>query len=66
MGHKKPPVLSTAMLLRISGRCGFAHADDVGLHTGITILQRDIPIGAPISITNARGTRLEKKIGKEK
>jgi hypothetical protein len=65
MGHKKPPVLSTAMLLRICWRCGFAHADDVGLHTGITILQRDIPIRAPISIANAPGTRLEKKIGKE-
>ena len=49
-------------------RCGFAHAGDVSctprrcaLRTGITILQRDIPIRAPISIANARGTRLEKK-----
>jgi hypothetical protein len=47
MGHKKPPVLSTAMLLRIRRN-----------HNPAT----RYPIHAPIADVNAPGTRLEKRM----
>jgi hypothetical protein len=45
---------------------GLVHRDVASMclaHAGITILRRDIPIHAPISIINAPGTRLEKRMG---
>jgi hypothetical protein len=63
MGHKKPPVLSTAMWLRTRGRCALHTQAMCPAHAGITILQRRIPIHAPIEDANAHGTRLKKRMG---